>query len=291
MPTTAVSLVTGLLPGLDSDITRYISGIWDEHDEDISEDDSEDGLRDFVRPLLEGEGVDEEEINAVLEQIRALRPDSPSTSSGANRTAKRLDKAIDMKSNPSVSFTANLKGPVDIESTTKGRTTQVDLKKLEKAEAKIKAKMEKRARRTVEFEGSKLVDAAKAQKAYEEMYMTVNPLQLASANKGKSKDILLEAIDVSYGSNSILTNATYVFRQQFGTRSYSLLYLRFFSLTLAHGRRYGLIGKYSTVPPPTPNADRALVLLAQVVTVWVNLPCCAQWLCEMFLSHRILRFC
>lgn len=208
MPATAVSLVTGLLPGLDSDITRYISGIWDEHDEDISEDDSEDGLRDFVRPLLEGEGVDEEEINAVIEQIRALRPESPSTSAGgASRTAKRLDKAIDMKSNPSVSFTANLKGPVDIESTTKGRTTQVDLKKLEKAEAKIKAKMEKRARRTVEFEGSKLVDAAKAQKAYEEMYMAVNPLQLQSMNKGKSKDILLEAIDVSYGSNQILSNA------------------------------------------------------------------------------------
>jgi ATP-binding cassette subfamily F protein 3 len=208
MPTTAVSLVTGLLPGLDNDITRYISGIWDEHDEDISEDDSEDGLREFVRPLLEGEGVDEEEINAVIEQIRSLRPASPGTSSaGPSRSAKRLDKAIDMKNNPSVSFTTSLQGPVDIESTTKGRNTQVDLKKLEKAEAKIKAKMEKRARRTVEFEGSKLVDAAKAQKAYEEMYMTVNPLQNHALNKGKSKDILLEAIDVSYGSNQILSNA------------------------------------------------------------------------------------
>lgn len=209
MPATAVSLVTGLLPGLDSDITRYISGIWDEQDEDISEDDSEDGLREFVRPLLEGEGVDEEEINAVIEQIRSLRPASPGTSSsGAARTAKRLDKAIDMKNNPSISFTASLAGPVDIESTTKGRNTQVDLKKLEKAEAKIKAKMEKRARRTVEFEGSKLVDAAKAQKAYEEMYMTVNPLQNHALNKGKSKDIALEAIDVSYGSNQILSNAS-----------------------------------------------------------------------------------
>lgn len=211
MPATTVSLVTGLLPGLDSDITRYISGIWDEQDEDISEDDSEDGLREFVRPLLEGEGVDEEEINAVIEQIRSLRPASPGTSSGAARSAKRLDKAIDMKNNPSISFTASLAGPVDIESTTKGRNTQVDLKKLEKAEAKIKAKMEKRARRTVEFEGSKLVDAAKAQKAYEEMYMTVNPLQNSAANKGKSKDIALEAIDVSFGSNQILSNATYVF--------------------------------------------------------------------------------
>ena len=37
--------------------------------------------------------------------------------------------------------------------------------------------------------------------------MTVNPLQNPSMNKGKSKDVLLEAIDVSFGSNSILMNA------------------------------------------------------------------------------------
>jgi len=42
------------------------------------------------------------------------------------------------------------------------------------------------------------------------MYMTVNPLQAGGAGKGKSKDILLEAIDVSFGSNQILMNAEYV---------------------------------------------------------------------------------
>lgn len=169
MPATAVSIISGLLPGLGSEVNEYISGIFDENDDDLTSEDSDEGIRDFVRPLLEGEGVEEEEIQAVIEQIQALKPHLRSSNGAGPSTtnARRLEKAIDMKSNhPSMSMTAALaNGPVDIESNTKGRTTQVDIKKLEKAEAKIKAKMEKRARRTVEFEGSKLVDAAKAQKA------------------------------------------------------------------------------------------------------------------------------
>lgn len=208
----ALAIVTGLLPTLDSEITTYIDGFFSSDDDE----DSEEGIREFIRPLLEGEGIDEEEIEAAIEQLQALRPSTSNHAAAASgrrgvSAAKRLDKAIDMKSNTAVSFATTMtSGPVDIESTTKGRTTQVDIKKLEKAEAKIKAKMQKRSRRTVEFEGSKLVDAAKVQREYEEMYMQVNPLQSQTANKGKSKDILLEAVDVSFGSNRILANARYV---------------------------------------------------------------------------------
>jgi hypothetical protein len=54
------------------------------------------------------------------------------------------------------------------------------------------------------YEGSKLVEMAKKQQSYEEMFMKVNPLQLGGASKGKSKDIHLTNIDVSFGSNRIL---------------------------------------------------------------------------------------
>lgn len=210
MVTTALTVVSGLLPNLDSEIRDYIDGYFSPDEADDVE--FQDGVEQFLRPLMEGEGVEETEITAAIEQILAMRPGtSGTTGSGGQHgvsAARRLDKAIDMKSNTAISMTAGLtSGPVDIESATKGRATQVDIKKLEKAEAKIKAKMEKRSRRTVEFEGSKLVDAAKAQRAYEEMYMKINPLQSQQAGKGKSKDILLEAIDVSFGSNKILTNA------------------------------------------------------------------------------------
>lgn len=89
----------------------------------------------------------------------------------------------------------------------KARDTQVNLKALEKAEAKIVAKMQKRDRKNA-YEGSKLMDAHKAQKSYEELFLEVNPLQSPSANKGKSKDIHLENIDVNFGSLRILSNAT-----------------------------------------------------------------------------------
>lgn len=79
----------------------------------------------------------------------------------------------------------------------------------------------KRSQRDL-YEGSKLVEMAKKQQSYEEMFMKVNPLQLGGANKGKSKDIHLTNIDVSFGSNRILSGA---------------------DLTMAHGRRYGLIGR------------------------------------------------
>lgn len=42
------------------------------------------------------------------------------------------------------------------------------------------------------------------QQSYEEMFMKINPLDVAAANKNKSKDIHLPSIDVSFGSNRIL---------------------------------------------------------------------------------------
>jgi ATP-binding cassette subfamily F protein 3 len=136
-----------------------------------------------------------------------------------------------MRQQPSISATAGMGSAVDIESVTKGRESQVDVKKLAKAENKIKAKMEKRARRT-EYESSRLIDAANQQvrysftffffdlslevaipdciqqKDYEKLFLEVNSLQSLSQSKGKIKDVHLENIDVSFGSNKILTDAS-----------------------------------------------------------------------------------
>jgi ABC-type transport system involved in cytochrome bd biosynthesis fused ATPase/permease subunit len=50
--------------------------------------------------------------------------------------------------------------------------------------------------------------------------MSVNPLQLGSG-RGKSRDIKIDGIDLFFAGNRLLTDA---------------------SLTLAYGRRYGLVG-------------------------------------------------
>jgi ATP-binding cassette subfamily F protein 3 len=135
-------------------------------------------------------------------------------------TATKLDKSVQMRSQQ-MSATIAMSGTVDLDSVNKGQASRVDMAKLAKAEAKLKAKLEKRSRRSL-YEGSKLMEMQKKQQSYEEMFMKVNPLDLSGAAKGKSKDIHLTNIDVSFASNRILAGGT---------------------LTMAYGRRYGLIGR------------------------------------------------
>lgn len=114
-------------------------------------------------------------------------------------------------------------GPkVDLDSVTGRKVeTRVDVKKLEKAERKIRAKWEKRANVAgrANYESSKLIEQ-NDQKAYEDFFMSVNPLQMGSG-RGKSRDIKIDGIDLFFAGNRLLTDA---------------------SLTLAYGRRYGLVG-------------------------------------------------
>ncbi len=138
--------------------------------------------------------------------------------------AKKLDQAINVGSQRNMSSTLGLAGGnVDLESVgTRKMESRVDRKKLEKAERKIRAKQEKKQMKTVQYEASRLLNEPDAAMSYEEFFMAVNPLQLGSDSQAKSKDIKLDGIDITVGGNRILTEA---------------------ALTLAYGRRYGLVGQ------------------------------------------------
>ncbi|KAL7418028.1 P-loop containing nucleoside triphosphate hydrolase protein [Mrakia frigida] len=206
------------LPYTDETVVSYIVGLLEDEEEDEKE------ILEMTKGMLEGgpQGDDnladlEALIGRLSEFLAASETRQKPRTTGS---LKALDEVIDMKkSGMAMSATIGLNGQVDLEHSGKGQASRVDLKKLEKAEAKIKAKLEKRNRRDL-FEGSKLIDLQKKQESYEEMFMKVNPLDMG--NKNKPKDIHLASIDVNFGSLRILTNA---------------------ALTLAHGRRYGLIGR------------------------------------------------
>lgn len=140
------------------------------------------------------------------------------------RTAKKLDQAIHVGSQRNMSSTLGLAGgTVDLESANARKVeSRVDRKKLEKAERKIRAKQEKKEMKNVQYEASRLLDQTDEAMSYEEFYMAVNPLQMGADTQAKSKDIKLESIDISIGGKRILTDA---------------------NLTLAYGRRYGLVGQ------------------------------------------------
>lgn len=138
--------------------------------------------------------------------------------------AKKLEHTYQVGSQRHVSSTLALSGAaVDLESAnTRKVESRVDKKKLEKAERKLKAKQDRKVFKTVEYEASRLLDQPDEQKSYEEFFMAVNPLQMGADAQSKSKDIKVDGIDVSIGGKRILSDT---------------------NLTLAYGRRYGLVGQ------------------------------------------------
>ena len=140
----------------------------------------------------------------------------------APRTRK-LDQAIQVGSQRNISSTLGLAGGiVDLESAnTRKVESRVDKKKLQKAEQKIQAKQDRKVMKNVEYEASRLLDQPDEAQSYEDFFMAVNPLQLGG-DQAKSKDIKVDGVDVSIGGKRILTDTT---------------------LTMAFGRRYGLVGQ------------------------------------------------
>ncbi|TYJ52938.1 hypothetical protein B9479_006449 [Cryptococcus floricola] len=205
-------------PRTDEVVVSYIAGLVDDEEEEVED------IVDMTKGMLSG-GPSSEDTTKNLDDFmsRLLEYlDSQSTKRvRKSTTATKLDKTIHMRSQ-AMSATIAMSGKVDLESNTKGQASRVDLGKLAKAEAKLQAKIQKRAKKDNLYQGSKLIEMQNKQESYEEMFMKVNPLDMSGAAKGKSKDINLPSIDVSFGSNRILSGA---------------------QLTMAHGRRYGLIGR------------------------------------------------
>ncbi|KAI0264984.1 P-loop containing nucleoside triphosphate hydrolase protein [Gloeopeniophorella convolvens] len=206
------------LPGTEEILVQYLSGYL------VDDASEEEDILQIARYMLESVAGDKTDIvGKLMNSLKALLQEQLTLREKARPGPKlqRLDKVLDMSKTGAMSNTIAFSEGVDLESINKGKASRVDVKKLEKQEAKLKAKIEKRARRDL-YEGSKLLEQTKKQQSYEEMFMKINPLQSSATSKNKSKDIHLPSIDVSFGSNRILSGA---------------------SLTLAHGRRYGIIGR------------------------------------------------
>ncbi|KAI5834756.1 P-loop containing nucleoside triphosphate hydrolase protein [Schizophyllum commune Tattone D] len=202
-------------PGTEEVIVQYLAGYL------IDDAGEEEDVLQVARDILASvAGNKIEVLEKLMAKLADLLEDQLQARMNNRKGPKKLDKVLDM-SKTQMSSTIGLGQGVDLESINKGKASRVDVKKLEKQEAKLRAKIEKRARRDL-YEGSKLLDSHKKQQTYEEMFMKINSLEASNAGKNKSKDIHLPSIDVNFGSNRILSGA---------------------SLTLAYGRRYGLIGR------------------------------------------------
>jgi ATP-binding cassette subfamily F protein 3 len=226
------SEIQARLPHVDSVITSYSVGYLQHAAKQFSEDADPltDAAADVTELLLSASGEPSNEnetaIKKLVEELVA-RLAAQNGQHGERRqapSARKLDHTIQVGAQRNMSSTLALAGgTVDLESAnTRKVESRVDKKKLEKAERKLRAKQDKKVFKTVEYEASRLLDQPDEQKSYEEFFMEVNPLQLGSDSQSKSKDIKVDGFDISIGGKRILSDT---------------------SLTLAYGRRYGLVGQ------------------------------------------------
>ncbi|KAJ1972958.1 ATP-binding cassette, regulator of translational elongation [Dimargaris xerosporica] len=198
---------------------------------DLTEDEIAGSVEPSVRAILESAGGSKGKIDQVCKALRQMLLNRlHSRADGAGGVGRpqlvKLDRPVYIMSQSVMTQSArlgNIEGNVDLASLRgKKVASQVDIEKLKKAEAKIKAKMEKRSRRAA-YEASKLIEDP--QKNFEEdelSILKVNPIMDYTSTKSQSKDIKVERFDISFAGKRILTDTT---------------------LTLAFGRRYGLIGR------------------------------------------------
>ncbi|EIE89528.1 hypothetical protein G6F45_000685 [Rhizopus arrhizus] len=214
----SIQLIRRAVPEADEAIVEYIDGYLRENDFE----DDEDAIADFVKPILIDAGGEEDKIDELCEHLSSLLQANKKTD--AKRGLSKLEHSVNMSQQNSLSATVNFsRGNADLEHVSGRRVqSQVNQDKLRKAEAKIAAKMAKRQEKSnlkVEYEASRLLDE---QKALQEQYKLYNPILDYTTTKGKNKDIKVENFDISFAGRRILTDA---------------------NLTLAFGRRYGVVGK------------------------------------------------
>lgn len=231
--------IKSFIPGIDPVISEYSVGYLNHASNAyVSESDSatlsplEEAAVSITTLLVSASGDQSPENEAKISQLvdKWVEKFNASAVSGQSKqtsiAARRLDQAFQVGAQRNMSSTLGVStGGVDLESAnTRKLESKVDRKKLEKAERKLAAKQSKKVFKTVEYEASRLLNQPEETQSYEEFFMAVNPLQMGSNAQGqqKSKDIKLDGVDVSIGGLRILSDT---------------------SLTLAYGRRYGLVGQ------------------------------------------------
>ncbi|CAO1630228.1 unnamed protein product [Jaminaea pallidilutea] len=227
----ATELLSKELPNIDPPILTYLSGYIDDPTSHLEPNAVVLNtvaaiLSSYLRTSYDDAAKASAKVDEILKGVQGLLPEEVASGEENADGPLRLENVVEMQKVGALNTRGHnvlTGGNVDIATGSVARATNVDVRKLEKQEAKTKAKLAKRAQRDL-YESSNLVEQTKRQQElenYEEMFTSVNTMETIGA-KGKNKDINLPGIDLNFGSHRILTNAT---------------------LTLASGRRYGLIGR------------------------------------------------
>ncbi|CAF0895669.1 unnamed protein product [Brachionus calyciflorus] len=203
---------------IDDEVLNYLIEVVNLNKDDFeSVDDIQDAVGSILMELNDGKNADQAVNDLCTKFFEILNPEGAQKglNSNSNGTIKQLSAPIQIAT--SEMNTNNDKQVESMFNLKKENITYVDARKLEKAEAKLKQKLEKRENKPVinvlTYDSSKLASASQAISRKAENQDSI-------ANK--SFDICIENFDVAFGNKSLLAGA---------------------NLTLAFGRRYCLIGR------------------------------------------------
>ncbi|XP_040205686.1 ATP-binding cassette sub-family F member 3 [Rana temporaria] len=210
---TFVEILRSEFPQLDAELFQYVTDVLDSG---LSDFESENDLFEAVGELLQdvsGDSKDDNDIKNICQRMyRTMQLDNhkgPSQNQVLLQAPIQLSQIAEYDVEPEILNVLLMK---------KGQGSTVNVKKLEKAEAKLKSKQEKRTERDSQKVGGNIVmEEASASQAGSK-----KENRIESSGKNKSYDIRIENFDVSFGERVLLTGA---------------------ELHLASGRRYGLVGR------------------------------------------------
>uniref|UniRef100_A0A3Q1J9G6 ATP-binding cassette sub-family F member 3 n=1 Tax=Anabas testudineus TaxID=64144 RepID=A0A3Q1J9G6_ANATE len=211
---TYVDILKNEFPEIDSELFDYITGVLDSGGADFEDGDEVYDAIGGVLQEVSPDSKNEDDIRDIcLQMFNTLKLNNHNSS----QKQMLLDAPVQL-SQISVDTDSAAKDVQGIWMMKRPQNTTVDAKKLEKAEAKLKAKHDRRNEKDSQKASTPLVlEEASASQASSKKENRVD-----QSGKNRSYDIRIENFDVSFGERCLLQGA---------------------ELSLAFGRRYGLVGR------------------------------------------------
>ncbi|XP_067010007.1 ATP-binding cassette sub-family F member 3 [Anabrus simplex] len=214
--TTSGEYIKSEFPSIDDDLYQYVEGIISGGADDFEDSDELYGAIGEV--LHEVGDKTEDELRQICDNLlRLMKPDdSDALKSGSGKVLNAPVHLASMAAN----LENNMEEIKSIWVMTRDDSLKVDAKKLEKAEAKLQQKQDKRNQDLAS--GRNVVQAPQLEAATASQVTSKKEAKMEDKGSNRAQDIRIENFDVAYGNRVLLQGA---------------------DLTLAFGRRYGLVGR------------------------------------------------
>ncbi|XP_013413453.1 ATP-binding cassette sub-family F member 3-like [Lingula anatina] len=214
-----ISVITEHFPLIEGELLQYVTSVLEGSQADFE---SNEDVYEAVGPVLSEVDQDksEDEVQDICDKLfHMLKGDEDEKDSRKNGPHRILDAPVHLGKLVEDSADKDIQ-EANIWIAKKADSTIVDQKKLEKAEAKLKQKQEKRSdQESVPrvISSDDLLQAASASQQTNR-----KDVKFDSSGANRSYDIRIDNFDISYGSLVLIKGA---------------------SINMAFGRRYGLVGK------------------------------------------------